>query len=503
MKTMPIRHRVARLALAAMLAITALGTALNVRAQEGKKIAYDTPVEGKLDDAAITETWELTAPGKDKISILVQRTDGTLVPSVQLQDANGQQLYSDSGYDAGDKAEIVDYSLPAAGTYKVVVGRLNEKNGKTIGAYKLTVSLDSAGEDNPSMAKAEAKPIEYDKPVESELTNAKWLEAWTFNAPADDVIAVSVVRTAGTLRPVLDLLDSNGASQTQGYVERDGTNAAIESYSLKASGQYTVVVKRENERNGGTVGKYKLTLRLVGAGPSRAELKTPVGPAKIDGVMAGEITALKWMNVYTFETQSADRMRFSVTRTDGTLIPRMTLLGGNSQEITSVYPDNTQASAATTYNLPGPGKYSVVVLRDGEEKGPTTGKYELTITLLGVGENNPIFKTSAGTLTLGTPAKGVLNGAKWQDSWTVQVPDKAKFSISAKRTSGTLFPVIEIVGANNNIVTTINPDETYSEATRKDFTFPGSGAYTIVVKRQGEVSGQTAGAYELLIVEVK
>jgi len=499
-----IRKYNIRLGLVIALICALIGVAVQVRAQDAAKtVTYDTPVEGKVDDANPSQTWELTAPGKDKISITVQRTDGTLVPTLTLLDANNQSINADNAYDSGDVAYLERFNLPAAGKYQVVVGRYSDKDGKTTGSYKLSVSLDSAGEDNPAVANVAPQPVTYDKPVEGELTNGAWRNVWTFDATGADNLHITVTRTSGTLRPAFEVFDSNNTSISQGFVDYTGSIADVDRVSLKGPGKYTLVVSRDRGFNGGTIGKYSLSVALVGAGMDRAELLTPVGPAKIDGVTTGEITSTKWSNVYTFETQSADRMRFTVTRTDGNLIPRLVVLGANNQQLTTAYPDETYASADVTYNLPGPGKYAVQVLRDGDDKGLTSGKYELAISLIGIGEENPIFKTVAGNITLGTPVKGVLNGAKWQDSWTFDAAENANITITIKRTSGNLIPTGVLVGPNSANLTTLYPDDTYAQATVQSYTVPSAGKYTIIVKRQSDQTGITTGAYELLVDVVK
>src|SRR5229473_3635575 len=171
-----------------------------VAAQTPKTVTYDTPVEGQITDSNPEEAWALAAPAKDWITITVDRSGGTLAPTVELRDGNGQRMTSaDTDYTYA-KATIATFSLPAAGTYSVAVSRYSGKDGKTSGNYKLTVSLLGAGEDNPIL-KAQPKPIAYDTATDGEITAGRWKESWSFNATGKDTISVTAQRKDSFLWP--------------------------------------------------------------------------------------------------------------------------------------------------------------------------------------------------------------------------------------------------------------------------------------------------------------
>ena len=49
--------------------------------------------------------------------------------------------------------------------------------------------------------------------------------------------------------------------------------------------------------------------------------------------------------------------------------------------MTSAYPSETRDSAQITgYNLPGSGKYLIVVGRENDQDGYTSGKYTVTVS---------------------------------------------------------------------------------------------------------------------------
>jgi hypothetical protein len=467
-----------------------------ITAQAAKTVSYDTPVEGQITDSTNEEVWTLTALAKDLIQIAVERTEGTLAPNVELRDSNNQRIAGAEVDYSYAKATVQEFTLPAAGTYTVAVGRYSGKDGKTAGNYKLTVALLGAGEDNPIL-KTPPKPIEYDKPADGEITTGRWMESWTFTAPAKDTVSIAADRKDGTLWPELILLDASGNPVTRASTTPYGVASVINRAKLPGPGAYTVIVKRYGDQGGGNTGKYSLTVSLDSAGAERPDLAKPQGPATLDGAVKGTLTNAKWMDVWSLDAQSKDHLEITMTHADGNLIPEVLLFGANNQEIQRARADETYAAAKMTVNLPGPGKYEIHVQRQDGENGYTTGAYQLSVVVLGTGEDNPKFKTSTGEVKVGTPATGTLTNAKWQDSYTVNFATGDPIDIIVKRTSGTLVPAMHLLGANGQEINGARADNTYAVASLNQFTPPGPGQYTIVVTRDQDAGGLTSGGYEL------
>jgi hypothetical protein len=465
-------------------------------------VTYDTPVEGQITDSNPEEVWTLTAPAKDWITITVDRSGGTLAPGVELRDGNGQRMTSaDTDYTYA-KATIANFSLPAAGSYSVAVSRNNGKDGKTSGNYKLTVSLLGAGEDNPIL-KAQPKPIAYDTATDGEITAGRWKESWSFNATGKDTISITAQRKDSFLWPELLLLDSSSNPVGRASYSRDGLSSNIDHFKLPGSGVYTVVVKRYGDQEGRSLGKYTVTVALDGAGDDRPELAKPQGPATLDGMVNGTLTNAKWMDVWTLDATSKDHILVTMTRMDGTLVPEVILYGANNQELQHARANDPYNDAKIDFDLPGPGKYQIRAQRENGEDGDYAGKYQLTVAVLGTGDDNPKFKTSTGEVKVGTPTTGTLTNAKWMDSYTVNFATADPIDITVKRTSGTLFPTFKILNANSQEINGARADDTFAVAHLDQFTIPGPGKYTIVVSRESDVNGQTSGGYELDVTQGK
>ncbi len=104
------------------------------------EVTLDTPVQGEVTSAQWDNVWTFNSDQGGKIDVTVERSDGTLSPTVEIRDANGQQMTMAYPSETRDSAQISNYGLPGPGTYQIVVSRENGQSGYTSGSYTLTVS---------------------------------------------------------------------------------------------------------------------------------------------------------------------------------------------------------------------------------------------------------------------------------------------------------------------------------------------------------------------------
>lgn len=214
----------------------------------------------------------------------------------------------------------------------------------------------------------------------------------------------------------------------------------------------------------------------------------------------GEITNAAFAEVWTIETASADRLDVRVERTGGNLIPELVILDSNDQQLTSSYgADQTGAAASiSNYTLPGGGTFKVLVQRRDGGTGVTTGKYRLTVTPLATADDNPNNTTPVGEITPGTPVTGEITGAHWYQRYTFTANAGDVIRVTARRTSGTLFPEIEVLDVNGTSINTVFNDYRTGEfATSDNIELAGAGTYTIAVTRSNRFNGDSSGGYEL------
>ncbi|MFN8451036.1 MAG: pre-peptidase C-terminal domain-containing protein [Anaerolineae bacterium] len=339
---------------------------------------YDTPVDGEITATHWRHLYTLNAQAADAIDISIRRTGGTLAPVVQVLDANNLSI--STAYNQDTFADTGRVSLPAAGQYTIAVSRDGDQTGVTLGTYELTVTLVGAGEGSPLLEGTQGT-VTYDQLLSGSITSDQWYQDWDLTTNAGDTITLSVQRSDGDLRPEVILLGGSGQEINHGYVERTGDAAIIERYQLAGAGRYVVRVSREQGQTGATSGAYTLTVTVDGTGVDSPALAEPVGEVTLGTPVEGEITGAKWQNVWTFNSDAGGSINVTVERTDGTLSPLIYIRDANGQQLTSAYPPATRDRAEiTNYSIPGTGAYQIVVSRESDQGGYTTGGYRLTVS---------------------------------------------------------------------------------------------------------------------------
>ena len=342
------------------------------------ELQADTPVEGEITATHWQHLYTYTAQAADYIQVIAQRTSGTLYPLVEIRDANGESLRT--GYNANAIADTDSYQLPSAGQYTIAVTRQQDQDGDTLGTYELTLHLVGSGEGSPNLA-GTTGDVTYDTALDGTVTDVQWYQDWQLKSDAGDTITITVERTSGDLQPEISLIGGSGQELRHGYNDSTGASATIDRYDLAGPGTYTVRVLRAQGARGESSGAYSLTVTLIGSGEGSPKLDEPVGEITLGTPVAGEITNAMWQNAWTLNATEAGSIDVTVLRTDGTLVPRLSIRDANNQELRSAYYDDSKDRAEiTNYQLPSAGTYRIVVIRDSDQDGYTTGKYKLAVS---------------------------------------------------------------------------------------------------------------------------
>ena len=196
-------------------------------------LTYSVEASGEITNSTFSQTWTLTTASADRLTVRVERSSGNLLPDVSILDATDQQIALSYGTDqTGAAAQIDNFTLPGAGTYKVLVQRVDGGTGITQGKYTITVTPRATADDNPNNT-VSLGDIAAGTPVNGELTGTQWYQRYSFNAAGEDVIRVTGKRTGGTLYPEVEILDSNGTSLNIGYTDNsNGDIAQINSFGM-------------------------------------------------------------------------------------------------------------------------------------------------------------------------------------------------------------------------------------------------------------------------------
>ncbi|MEP7287640.1 MAG: hypothetical protein ABI947_17945 [Chloroflexota bacterium] len=227
--------------------------------QTEKVVTYGPPVKGTVDDSNVEDTWDFVAAGSDRLSITVERLDGTLVPRVELRTTDGKVLATAEKDGTFSKATIANTTLPKSGGFEIVVSRYKGKDGKTSGLYQLRVALLGAGIDYPGTTLIQgALKIGTDRM--GTLANTRWQDSWAIKLDNTTPVTITVKRVKGTLVPTLALLDSTRKELIKADPDELFTTAKITNYAVAAPGQYIIVIARVDGTAGATSGDYELTI---------------------------------------------------------------------------------------------------------------------------------------------------------------------------------------------------------------------------------------------------
>ena len=256
--------------------------------------------------------------------------------------------------------------------------RASRFNGETTGTYELSVTLLGAGESNPMLAQP-IGDVAYDTALTGDI-GAQWYQDWKLTTTAGDVLTISATRASGTLQPEVILLGGSGQEVTHGYTSNTGDSATIDRYTLSSAGNYIIRVSRAQGKTGYSTGGYSLLVSLIGSGDGSPKLKEASGAIENGQTQTEIINGERWADTWTYKGTKGQVIDISVERTNGTLIPHVDIQDSNGQVLTSGYPNASRDGAEIKgYTLPGTGDFKIVVYRDGNQTGYTTGGYTLTV----------------------------------------------------------------------------------------------------------------------------
>jgi hypothetical protein len=479
----------------------------DARQQDDRVVTYDAPVEGAISDSAFEERWTLEATSADFITVRAERLDGNLIPDITILDNNEQEVAWSYGADYTRAVAIIEgQELSSGVTYSIRVTREDGEDGLTAGAYRLTVTPLGVGADHTNNTTVIGTVI-YDTPVTGAISNTHWLHRYTLMGEAGDWLQVTARRTDGTLVPVVELVDNNGQTISTGYPDQTGVFGQVESYDLPYSGDYEVWVYRERQIDGVTNGGYELTVTLLGSGEESERLtsRQPQIIQQYNAAQSGQITNALWYEDWQFRTEAGDTVTITAWRspayaseTPNMLQPHIWLLDANGSELQRAYVDATLDRATIErYTFDGAGTYTIRVMRENQQSGYTTGTYDLLVILDGAGEGSPLLAGEPQVIEAGAIVTDSLDNVKWRDEWTFNANDDDIVTLIATRADGTLVPRLELLDSNGISLYSVYAEYTEDIARLEEYQLPYTGAYTVVVFRDGWQEGYTSGGYTL------
>jgi len=243
-------------------------------------IRYGDTVESNLNDATYSSFFCFNASAGDVIDVDMTTVVGDLDGLLAIYDPVAGELVAEND----DRAEgnlnplIDDFTVPADGTYVVIVSRFRFDEGETEGAYTLTLSEDggSAGSlfgGGSSSAACDAAidayfdgdstigTIAYGETIEDEIDDTDWGWLYCFEGQAGDVVSIDMTRTSGNLDGQVAIYDPISDSILVQNDDRvaDNLNPLIEDFTIPGDGVYFIFATRYRTEEGETSGGFRLT----------------------------------------------------------------------------------------------------------------------------------------------------------------------------------------------------------------------------------------------------
>ncbi len=228
-------------------------------AQAALSINYDATVDGELSNAQPVRYYRFQARQNDLITVEMTRSGGNLDSFLVIANASLQELVeNDDANPSTQNAAIVDWLVPADGTYYIIATRLQREAGTTTGGYRL--SLRNAGNAFADVP-ANVRRVRYGTSITGTIDDVTPTIQYAFFGEAGDTVRVTMDRSSGNLDPLIVLRNATGTalvSDDDGGIDR---NARLDRFTLPASGVYIVEATRaEGDNSGGTAGNFLLVL---------------------------------------------------------------------------------------------------------------------------------------------------------------------------------------------------------------------------------------------------
>lgn len=304
---------------------------------ESTPIAYGDRLDGAITSAG-GQHWTFVGSADDIVEISVTAVDFDSM--IELWGPNGAMLVSDDDSGGNLNPLISNFTLPASGTYTVVVRAYRETD---VGPYTLTLL---------GFEMVEPGMISYGDSVTADLLKGTG-DRWTFVGAAGDLVTV---RMTSDFDNYLELHDAEGAVLRTDDDSGGSANATISAYALPADGTYTIIARSYNNT---TVGRYGLSLTLAVPEPPSVVATGSITHALLDSPLGDQ-----WL----FDGEEGQRVTIAMVGTFDTVLelygPDETLVATNDD--TEIY----STSVIESVMLPATGQYRVVARSYAGGVGP-------------------------------------------------------------------------------------------------------------------------------------
>jgi hypothetical protein len=409
---------------------------------------------GDVTSAAQSNTYTFSANASDVIDLTMVATSGSLSPKIRLYSPTGQLVGSaNNGFCEGSTIELNAVTLPATGTYAVLVGDCPDTNTGNYDIYAQRTNSPSG-----------AASLPFNVARTGTISSAAQSNSYTFVPNANGVIDFTMVTTSGSLSPRIRLYNPAGqlvGSASNGFCE--GSAIELNTVTLPASGTYTVLVGDCSDTN---TGNYEIYTQLT---------ENPVGAANLPfgQTQTSAISSAAQSNTYTFGANANDVVDFTMVTTSGNLSPRVRVYNGAGELIASASNGFCEGSTIelNTVTLSLSDTYTVLA---GDCSDTNTGNYMIYAQRV----NNP---SGAAMLLFGQTQSGNVASGAQSNSYVFMASAGDVVDLTIAATSGSFSPRIRLYNSAGQLVS--SGSNGFCEGSTLELntvTLKTSGTYTLL-----------------------
>ncbi len=335
----------------------------------------------------------------------------------------------------------------------------------------------------------------YGAPISGTLNDATPLTAYTFDGLRGDVIAIDLTVNAGTLDPVLTLLDSSGSVIAQrddaAISGRGSRDLHLESLHIPRSDHYSLVVARFGSALGSTAGQYTLAVDRIGVSSASGSA------LRYGDSVYNTITDAAPQVYYSFRAARGDVISVRMQRASGDLDPALQIVNSDA-EVIAENDDSpgTLDAAINGFIIREDGVYVIIASRFGQAAGRSKGSFALTFN---AGAESGLGRSIEFALPIlpGIPVQGSISDDNSVQFYSFQGKRDDVITIRMNRSGGALDAYVALLDPSQREISSDDDGGGGQNARIDRYALPADGTYTIVASRFDRAQGTTVGAYQL------
>jgi hypothetical protein len=399
---------------------------------------------GEARSVLLTEQgykWQYQGRAGSFLTVTIDATE--LVDSyLTLYGPDGTHLASDDDSGGSLNAELFEVELPLDGTYTIRAHTIVDSG---MGTLNLRGDEQASGGGPIALGKIQGGTL---KPGRS--------HRWHFEGEAGQIINLAM--NSIDFDTFLELRNSQDVILAENDDGQDGTNAAIDLYTLPGDETYSIVARGISEAEGGD---YEILLKTV-------KVTTGGGPLAPDQPIQALLTPDQ-ADSWEFEAESDTFI--TVTLESDTLDTLLELYGPNEELLTTDDDSGGGLNAALIEFLISTGGAYRLEVKSARADRPGGGVYEILLTMT----ETP---TSAGELVSGDARPGEIAPGE-QHTWRFKA--KQGDLVTVRMESSEIDTYLAVYD-NSGELLTLNDDASGTNAAIDEFIIPRQGEYRIIAR---------------------